>query len=108
MSDVLLDALGVDGDVLIDGPLARNPLFGALLATWRPASTVSVETAGSGCSKAICFLAGFPDAPPRALTSVDGLTSKLAQEYRQRWREAVNNTWSSFPSPPRSDCSSDS
>ena len=58
MVDQLLDALGAKGDVIIDGPLAVNPLFPGVLAALRPDSTVLASVRGGGEVVAGAVLAG--------------------------------------------------
>jgi L-fuculokinase len=62
MSDLLLDKLGVTGDVIIDGPLTRNLLYGRVLQTLRPAAKVSANNSSSGAATAARFLVS--GAPP--------------------------------------------
>jgi L-fuculokinase len=44
-ADLLLDLLGASGDVIVDGPFAKNPLYGAVLASVRPGSQVQLTKA---------------------------------------------------------------
>ncbi len=73
MSDLLIESLRAEGDVLIDGPLAVNPVYGSLLATWRPEKRVFAAGATGGYAAAVCYLAGFPDVPAGPLTRVHAL-----------------------------------
>lgn len=89
MSELLLELLDADQDVLVDGPLASNPLFASLLATWRPRARVFVNSgAGGVCARAATWLAGFGTAPaPSTIATafkVDGLDA-----YRDAWRRQL-------------------
>jgi L-fuculokinase len=89
MSDLSIDLLGASGEVYLDGPLAVNPLFGPLLAAWRPDDRVFASESLEGCNAAAVYLGGFPARavePPVALTplSLTGLA-----EYRQAWRQLL-------------------
>ncbi|HEY5810893.1 MAG TPA: hypothetical protein VIT67_23180, partial [Povalibacter sp.] len=89
MGDLLLELLGADQDVLVDGPLASNPLFASLLATWRPRARVFANSgAGGVCSRAATYLAGFGAAPAistiAAPLRIDGLDA-----YRETWRRQL-------------------
>jgi sugar (pentulose or hexulose) kinase len=89
MSDLLIEMLGARGDVLIDGPLATNPLFGSILASLRPAQRVLLSAGDGGNTRAACYLGGFPDAPAQPMRSADPLTNKHLSAYRKAWRREV-------------------
>jgi hypothetical protein len=89
MSDLSIDLLGVGGEVFLDGPLASNPFFGALLAAWRPDDRVFARDGLDGCNGAVAYLGGFPARTvampaPLAPLSLAGLA-----EYRQSWRQLL-------------------
>jgi L-fuculokinase len=48
MTTVLIESLGAAGEIFVDGPLARNPLFAKLLAACVPAGTVRIYAEGGG------------------------------------------------------------
>lgn len=48
VTDVMLDMLGASGDLVIDGPLANNPLFGPVMSAFRPASRVRLADSSTG------------------------------------------------------------
>jgi sugar (pentulose or hexulose) kinase len=65
-----LEQLGAAGDIVIDGPLAHNPLVPGLLAGLRPASRVWRARAAAGPGGgAACLLLG-EGAPPPVLDAV--------------------------------------
>jgi sugar (pentulose or hexulose) kinase len=57
MTSLLLESLRAKGDILIDGPLASNPLFGSLLAAFT-GSIVELQAGEVGGARAALFLAG--------------------------------------------------
>lgn len=84
-TDLLLDLLGTCCPVVVEGPLATNPLYGRLLATLRPNSGVSLgDYRGSSVTEGSLFLVGRTAAPQlRAAAPLDlpGL-----DVYRTEWR----------------------
>lgn len=66
-TDFLLDLLG---NGVVEGPLATNPLYGRLLATFRPTKAVCIgDYRGSSATECARFLARTPaDARGRTLT----------------------------------------
>jgi L-fuculokinase len=89
MCELLIEMLGADGDILIDGPLATNPLFGSILAYCLPARTVWPSPGDGGNSRAACYLAGFHDAPSEPMTAATPLVLKSLPAYRQAWRDSL-------------------
>jgi L-fuculokinase len=94
MTDLSLDELGVVGEVVVDGPLARNQLFAPLLTTLRTANQVSVSVGTGGCANAASHLAGFPhvkQTPLRTATAFDRTVEvRSLRDYRTAWREMLN------------------
>ncbi|HKE92698.1 MAG TPA: FGGY family carbohydrate kinase [Povalibacter sp.] len=87
MSDLLLESLEASGDVLIDGPLAANPLFAPLLAAWHPQAQVFGNAgAGGVCARAARYLAGFDTAPAISGPAPPPLNVPHLDAYRQTWR----------------------
>ena len=85
MTDLMLDELGAGDDIVIDGPLATNALFGRILATLRANAQVLVGDARSASCIAARYLATgvTPSAAPSqpiARLEVD------LHAYRERWR----------------------
>ena len=89
-SDLLLDLLGTDDTVLVDGPLAANPLFGALLAALRPGSRVLVGDNRAGPTQCARLLCGH--APSVHLREVETLGCAGLADYRAQWRFSINPT----------------
>lgn len=89
MTELLIEMLGAEGDVLIDGPLATNPLFGPVLAACLPERSVWLSPGDGGNMRAACHLAGFPDAPTQPMTPASPAVIKALPGYRQVWRELL-------------------
>lgn len=89
MSELLIELLGAAGDVLVDGPLASNPLFGSILADLLPARAVLLNPDDGGNARAACYLAGFTDAPLQSLTPANAMGLKSLPAYRAAWRQAL-------------------
>lgn len=87
MCELLIEMLGAEGDVLIDGPLATNQLFGSLLSELMPTRSVQLSTGDGGNTRAACYLAGFNDAPTPAMTAAAPLPIKPLADYRDAWRK---------------------
>jgi L-fuculokinase len=86
MTDLILDNLGSQGDVVVDGPLAGNALFTALLATWRNGQRVLSDPSVKEISDAIRFLSGLPKKNHRPAMRAQPLCLDELQAYRQQWR----------------------
>jgi sugar (pentulose or hexulose) kinase len=89
MCELLIEMLGAEGAVLIDGPLATNPLFGALLGALLPDRSIELSAGDGGNTRAACYLAGFHDAPPSPMTPAAAATLKRLPAYREAWRKLV-------------------
>jgi hypothetical protein len=89
MSELLIEMLGADGTVSIDGPLAANPLFGTILGALLPDRSIEPSTGDGGNTRAACYLAGFLDAPSPAMTPATPMTLKSLPPYREAWRKLV-------------------
>jgi hypothetical protein len=92
MSDLMLTRLGVTaGDLVVEGSLAANPVYAALLAAVRPTQQVFAGSDAAGTARGAAVLAKWPPrnfqpppliaVPPRA---VEGLHA-----YRNVWTKAV-------------------
>jgi sugar (pentulose or hexulose) kinase len=92
MTSACMDLLRSRGQVIIDGPLADDPLFTGLLAALCPGQPVAVSGERHGAALGAALLWGWsertaaapldlrPVAPPR----IDGLAA-----YARRWRAAA-------------------
>ena len=73
------------GEILIDGPLADNTLFGSLLAALTDTS-VRVQSGEVGSARAALFLGGH-DVGKVALQSVEAIQMPGLDEYHSEWKE---------------------
>jgi hypothetical protein len=89
MCELLIEMLGAEGDVLIDGPLAANQLFGSLLSALLPSRSVQLSTGDGGNTLAACYLAGFGDAPSPAMAPAASMPLASLADYRSTWRKLV-------------------
>jgi len=88
MTAVLIESLGAAGEIFVDGPLARNPLFAKLLAACVPVGTVRTYPEGGG-TRVAAHLAGMPSPAPGALQSVLPLRLPGLLEYQANWRHRL-------------------
>jgi L-fuculokinase len=85
MTVMLIESLGTAGEIFVDGPLARNPLFARLLGACVTAGTVRVSPEGGG-ARVAAHLAGLPALAPAPLQSVLPMRVPGLLEYQARWR----------------------
>jgi hypothetical protein len=93
MTDYLLERLGFEGEVIIDGPLAHNSLYGEILAALRPASTVCLAPNSVPAVVAALYLSGghSSGAVHQTYTPVpQSLEAGALADYRTGWLEAIN------------------
>jgi L-fuculokinase len=88
MTAVLIESLGTAGEIFVDGPLARNPLFARLLAACVPVGTVRTYPEGGG-TRVAAHLAGMPSPAAGALQSVMPLRLPGLLEYQANWRHRL-------------------
>lgn len=88
MSDLLLESLDAQGEIIVDGPLASNPLFPALFASLRPSGRVLVD-AGSCATSAISCLAGLEGRDDLPLAAVLPIELDELARYRNHWRSQL-------------------
>ncbi|GAB0119323.1 FGGY-family carbohydrate kinase [Acidisoma sp. 7E03] len=87
MADFILDHLGAEGAMLVDGPFAANPLFPRLLQSLRPQAPVAPGAARGGITAAVLWLAGFTPPEEAASSPLPPLSQAAALlSYRDRWR----------------------
>jgi sugar (pentulose or hexulose) kinase len=87
MTAQLIESLGTAGEIFVDGPLARNPLFASLLGACVPVGTVRTYPEGGG-TRVAAHLAGLP-AQPGALRNVTPLRIPGLLEYQANWRHRL-------------------
>jgi sugar (pentulose or hexulose) kinase len=92
MSDLMLTRLGVTaGDLVVEGSLAANPAYAALLAAFRPSQQVFAGSDAAGTARGAALLAKWPPLnfqPPQVIAAppcaIEGLHA-----YRDVWTKAV-------------------
>jgi L-fuculokinase len=88
MTANLIESLGAAGEIFVDGPLARNPLFARLLAACVPVGTVRTYPEGGG-TRVAAHLAGLPSPAAGVLQSVAPLRLPGLLEYQANWRHRL-------------------
>ena len=88
MTAQLIESLGTAGEIFVDGPLARNPLFASLLGACVPVGTVRTYPEGGG-TRVAAHLAGVPSLQPGALRNVIPLRIPGLLEYQANWRHRL-------------------
>jgi len=95
MCDWLLDELNPDLQecltIVVDGPLASNPLFATLLRALRPDDIVNAGDGREASVAAAHFLAtGTPLTPSTPLIAENAaVDAELLSRYRSQWRDAL-------------------
>lgn len=88
MTALLVESLGAAGDILVDGPLATNVLFGPLLAAFTSTRMVYLCTDRGGARSAT-YLAGFASQQSEPVRAIDPLDVPGLADYRSAWRDRV-------------------
>jgi sugar (pentulose or hexulose) kinase len=88
MTAQLIESLGAAGEIFVDGPLARNPLFARLLAACVPVGTVGTYPEGGG-TRVAAYLAGLKSPAAGALTTIVPLRLPGLLEYQATWRHRL-------------------
>ena len=88
MTAQLIESLGAGGEIFVDGPLARNPLFAGLLAACVPVGTVRMYAEGGG-TRVAAHLAGLPAPAVGKLHNVVPLRVPGLLEYQANWRHRL-------------------
>jgi sugar (pentulose or hexulose) kinase len=88
MTAQLIESLGTAGEIFVDGPLARNPLFAGLLGACVPVGTVRIYPEGGG-ARVAAHLAGLPAPDTSALQNVAPLRIPGLLEYQSNWRHRL-------------------
>jgi hypothetical protein len=90
MTTQLIESLGTAGDIFVDGPMARNPLFARLLAGILPVGTVRMYPEGGG-NRVAAHLAGVPSPSGGKLQSVAPLRLPGLLDYQSTWRHRLED-----------------
>ena len=102
VADFSLDLLGSRGPIIVEGPFADNPLFGSLLAAFRPGQPVSLSQDRAGTIGGALALAAPDHASLPRLTPCRPFVSPRLGPYRRAWRarlELPRRTAASGESP---------
>jgi L-fuculokinase len=91
MTAQLIESLGAAGEIFVDGPLARNPLFARLLGACVPVGTVRTYPEGGG-TRVAAYLAGLRSPAAGALVSVAPLRLPGLLEYQANWRHRLQES----------------
>jgi L-fuculokinase len=86
VADVSLDLLDGRGPIVVEGPFADNPLFGSLLAAFRPRQSVSLSHDRAGTIGGALALAAPDHASRPRLTPCAPFPSPRLDAYRRAWR----------------------
>jgi sugar (pentulose or hexulose) kinase len=87
VAETSLDLLSARGPIAIEGPLAKNPLFGSLLAALRPAQPVGLSTDHAGTVGGALLLARPRHVRAPRLTPAEPFEDDRLHAYRDLWRE---------------------
>ncbi|MEO6080381.1 MAG: hypothetical protein ABIQ86_11450 [Steroidobacteraceae bacterium] len=88
MTSQLIESLGSAGEIFVDGPLARNPLFAPLLAACLPVGTVRTY-AENGSAHVAAHLARMQSPAADVPMSVVPLRLPGLLDYRANWRHRL-------------------
>jgi hypothetical protein len=88
MTAQLIESLGTAGEIFVDGPLARNPLFAGLLGACVPVGTVRIYPEGGG-TRVAAYLAGLPAPSTSSLQNVAPMRIPGLLEYQANWRHRL-------------------
>jgi hypothetical protein len=90
MTAQLIESLGTAGEIFVDGPRARNPLFASWLGAGVPAGTMRTYPEGGG-TRVAAHLAGMQSAGPGVLLNVMPMKIPGLLEYQANWRHRLED-----------------
>jgi L-fuculokinase len=88
MSSLLIESLGSAGEIFVDGPLARNPMYARLLAGCVPVGTVRTFEEGGG-TRVAAHLAGLRAPAADVPKTVVPLRAPGLLDYQANWRHRL-------------------
>ncbi|HEX6638997.1 MAG TPA: hypothetical protein VF033_15180 [Steroidobacteraceae bacterium] len=88
MTSLLVESLGSAGEIFVDGPLARNPLFSRLLAACVPVGTVRAYPEGGG-TRVAAHLARLRAPAADMPQTVVPLRLPALPDYQANWRHRL-------------------
>jgi sugar (pentulose or hexulose) kinase len=89
LTDLLLDALGRTGTVVLDGSFVADPLYPALVAALRPGTPCLFNLHAYGVAAGVALLAGHEarrEPAPLSLDAPAALDFSGLADYRAHWR----------------------
>lgn len=89
MTELAIEWLGATGDVIVDGPLALNPLFASVLSAVLETRRIWVDE-GRCATQALRYLAGLPEHEQQPLKAPPDVQIAGLMDYRRTWREALD------------------
>jgi hypothetical protein len=89
MCELRLEELGAGGDIIIDGPLATDALFGQLLAALLPQRPVWRSDARAGIAHGALALVLGERVPRLHSSRVTATVFAGLAEYRDSWRRRL-------------------
>lgn len=90
VTDFLLEALAVQGDVIIEGVLARNALYTRLIAALRQQNKVFTRSAFGSPATAASYLASTRTPIEDHLSTVEYVAIPGLSNYRKQWRDHIH------------------
>jgi sugar (pentulose or hexulose) kinase len=93
MTDVGFDLLEAQGDLLVDGGFAANPVYAGLLAALRRGQSVKLNGAREGTATGASLLASWHEpevAVPLTLAPVVPLEIAGLEAYAREWRRRAD------------------
>lgn len=93
VTDYCLDALGAEGDLIVEGSLSRNEVYLGLLAALRPSQPVmpSPDATGTTLGAGRLVHPAPGGGPERAAVATQALAVPELAGYRDRWRRRVRS-----------------
>jgi len=89
MTDLRLDELGTQGDLIIDGPLGRTAEFAELMLALRPQNRVYRTGTASAAASAAVYLATGRQVHNEVPVAAGCLKSIHLNDYRSEWRGSI-------------------
>jgi L-fuculokinase len=88
VTDEMLGLLGARGDIAVEGPLAANPLFGPILAAFRPEQRVLCSSDHAGTLGGALVLVGS-ESRSGSDEAAAPIGELRLERYRERWIEML-------------------
>jgi L-fuculokinase len=89
MTDYVLELMAVEGDLIIDGPLAENSVYAEVLSSLRPHTNVLLSQAYAPAVTAAFVLCNMSPVVQQYTCTRSCVYQKRLEAYRSVWREAT-------------------